>query len=144
MACQVHRRHRALVLDDRCTACGRVFNAFTATVFHKTHHRPSEILLILRGIAQGTTTAQPARELKRHRQHLLRLRHRLQEQAFRAADPLPRDDATVEADEMYQNAGEKSCAASRPRRPAAAPGHDSRDNDRPLVAGVVGRGSGRL
>lgn len=27
----VHRRHRAPILDYRCTACHRVFNAFTGT-----------------------------------------------------------------------------------------------------------------
>ena len=108
---KVHRRHRAPVLDYRCNACGRVFNAFTGTAFHKTHRRPSEILLILRGIAQGETTARLARELKRDRQHLLKLRHRLQASALAAADPLPLDDTAVEADEMYQNAGEKTRAA---------------------------------
>jgi transposase-like protein len=118
---KVHRRHRAPVLDYRCDGCGRVFNAFTGTAFHKTHRRPSEILLILRGISQGETTARLARELKRHRQHLLKLRHRLQEAAFKAADPLPLDDQAVEADEMYQNAGEKRHPAHRPRGPAAAP-----------------------
>ena len=118
---RVHRRTRDPVLDYRCS-CGRVFNAFTGTAFHKTHRRPTEILLILRGIAQGTTTARLARELNRHRQHLLQLRHQLQEQAFRAADPLPLDDPAVEADEMYQNAGEKRRPAPRPPGPAAAPG----------------------
>jgi transposase-like protein len=117
---RVHRRTRDPVLDYRCS-CGRVFNAFTETVFHKTHRRPSEILLILRGIAQGTTTARLARELNRHRQHLLRLRHRLQEQALKAADPLPLDDTEVEADEMYQNAGEKRHPAHRSRRPPTPP-----------------------
>jgi transposase-like protein len=116
---RVHRRTRDPVLDYRCS-CGRVFNAFTETVFHKTHRRPSEILLILRGIAQGTTTARLARELNRHRQHLQHLRHRLQEQALRAADPLPLEDAAVEADEMDQNAGEKRPPAPRSRRPAAS------------------------
>src|SRR3954471_13384208 len=64
---KVHRRHRAPVIDYRCDACGRVFNAFTGTEFHKARRRPSEILPILRGIAQGTSTAQLARELSRHR-----------------------------------------------------------------------------
>src|SRR3954447_11435954 len=68
---KVHRRHRAPVLDYRCTACGRVFNAFTGTTFHKTHRRPSEVLLILRGLSQGESTARLARELKGHRPHLL-------------------------------------------------------------------------
>ena len=34
---RVHRRHRAPVLDYRCTACGRVFNAFTGTDLDGTH-----------------------------------------------------------------------------------------------------------
>ena len=104
---RVHRRHRAPVLDYRCTTCRRVFNAFTETAFHKTHRRPSEIVLILRGIAQGVPTAQLARELRCNRPHLLALRHRLQERAARARPGEPLSDPVVEADEMYQNAGEK-------------------------------------
>lgn len=118
---KVHRRYRAPVLDYRCAACRRVFNAFTGTTFHKTHRRPSEIVLILRGIAQGASTARLARELKRNRPHLLGLRHRLQENAAQAAPGEPLADPVVEADEMYQNAGEKRRPASRPARPAPAP-----------------------
>lgn len=117
---KVHRRHRAPVLDYRCPACRRVFNAFTGTAFHKTHRRPSEVVLILRGVAQGVTTARLARELRRNRPHLLGLRHRLQASALRAATDAPLDDPAVEADEMYRNAGEKRDRAHRPRRPAAA------------------------
>ena len=103
----VHRRHRAPVLDYQCGHCGRVFNAFTGTVFQQTHRRPSELLLTLRGIAQGVSTAQLARELGRHRGTLLDLRHRLQANAATRLDPTPLTDPVVEADEMYQNAGEK-------------------------------------
>lgn len=140
---KVHRRHRAPVLDYRCTACGRVFNAFTGTAFHKTHRRPSEIMLILRGIAQGETTARLARELRRHRQHLLKLRHRLQDLALKAADPLPLDDEAVEADEMYQNAGEKRCAAHRPGRPAATPGQQAAGSRQHGQRPAPGRRGGR-
>src|SRR5512135_781809 len=118
---RVHRRTRAPVLDYHCS-CGRVCNAFPQTVFRKTHRRPSEILLILRGIAPGTTTARLAHALNRHRQHLLHLRHPLQDPARQAADPLPLDDPVVEADERFQNAGEKGPPAHRPRRSAAATG----------------------
>jgi hypothetical protein len=121
------------VLDYRCPRCRRVFNAFTQTALHKMQYRPSRIVLILRGIAQGTPTAQLARELGASRPHLLEVRHRLQDNApaHRDAGPLP--DREVEADEMYQNAGEKRRRARRPVRPAQAAGQQVA---RP---GVVGR-----
>ena len=103
----VHRRHRAPVLDHRCGQCGRVFNAFTGTILHGTRRRPSELALIVRGIAQGVPTARLARELNCDRSELLRLRHRLQDAAYRNRDRMPLDDPVLEADEAYQNAGEK-------------------------------------
>jgi len=109
----VHRRHRAPVLDYRCRDCRRVFNAYTGTALHKTSRSPSALVLILRGIAQGTTTARMARELGCDRMKLLALRHRLQANARAGLDPEPLPDAVVEADECYVNAGEKRCAASR-------------------------------
>ena len=119
---RVHRRHRAPVLDYRCGRCGRVFNAFTGTTLHGTRRRPSELALIVRGIAQGVPTARLARELGCDRSELLKLRHRLQDAAYRNRDRMPLDDVVLEADEAYQNAGEKRCAAHRPRRPAPAAG----------------------
>src|SRR5262249_4875333 len=111
--------------------------------------RPSATLLILRGIAQGVSTAQLARELDCDRSHLLTLRHRLQDLAFRLRDGLPLDDPVVEADELYQNAGEKGVPHLDPldpprRRANQVPGHGSWENDRLPVCGVVGRESGRL
>jgi len=117
---RVHRRHRAPVLDYRCGHCRRVFNAFTGTALHGTRRRPSQLVLIVRGFAQGVPTAQLARELECDRSELLELRHRLQDLAFRNRDRMPLDDEVLEADEAYQNAGEKGRAAPRPRRPAAA------------------------
>jgi transposase-like protein len=116
---RVHRRHRDPVFDYRCGRCGRVFNAWTGTQFQKSHRRPSEILLILRGISQGQTTAGLARELKGSRGHLLELRHRLQ---ARTASVIWKalGDSSTEADEMYQNAGEKRGSAYRSRRSAAS------------------------
>lgn len=105
---RVHRRTRAPVVDYRCPACRRIFNAFTGTALHKTHYRPSELVLVLRGVARGESTAALARELGRNRSHLLGLRHRLQANALAGRDVGPLPDATVEADEMFQNAGEKS------------------------------------
>lgn len=117
----IHRRHPdSPVVDYRCKACRRVFNMFTGTQWQGTHLSPAQILLILRGVAQGSPTAKLAREVGISRQHLLILRHRMQANALDAADHSPLPDTQTEADEMYQNAGEKRGAARRPRRPAAA------------------------
>jgi transposase-like protein len=115
----VHRAHREPVLDYRCR-CGRVFNAWTGTAFQGTQRGPAALVLIIRGIAQGTPTAQLARELGCSRRHLLDLRHRLQHLAWVRLPRRRLPDDHAEADEMFQNAGEKREAARRPTRPAAA------------------------
>jgi transposase-like protein len=145
----VHRRHRAPVLDYRCTACGRVFNSFTGTALEGTHRRPAEIMLILRGCAQGVPTAQLARELGCDRKHLLELRRRMQDFLKRWLDRNPLGDDVVEADEMDQNAGEKGIEHPDPddpprRRANGRRGHGTFANDRPPVAGMVGRESGEI
>jgi len=63
--------------------------------------------------------------------------------------PSPLTDAVVEADEMYQNAGEKGQKHEDPddpprRRANDVKGHGTWDNDRPPIAGVIGRESGRV
>jgi transposase-like protein len=119
---RVHRRRRPPVLDYRCGHCGRVFNAFTGTALHGVKRGPVQLVLIVRGFAQGVSTAQLARELGCDRSELLNLRHRLQDLAYRNRDRMPLDDKVLEADEAYQNAGEKRRRAPRPRGPAAAAG----------------------
>ena len=80
----IHRRRPdSPVVDFRCRGCRRVFNMFTATSWQGTHLSPAQILLILRGIAQGVPTAKLAREVGISRQHLLRLRHAIQARARR-------------------------------------------------------------
>ena len=116
----VHHRHRDPILDYRCAGCRRVFNAFTGTLLQGTQRRPVELVLIHRGVAQGVPTAQLARELGCDRKELLQLRHRLQHAAYRFRDQSWLDDEVTEADEMYQDAGEKRGPAPRPRRPATA------------------------
>ena len=104
----IHRRRPdSPVVDYRCKGCLRVFNMFTGTPWQGTHLSPAQILLILRGIAQGVATAKLAREVGISRQHLLRLRHAIQARALAAADRAPPPDDQAEADEMYQNGGEK-------------------------------------
>jgi transposase-like protein len=119
---RVHRRDRAPILAYRCTACHRISTAFTGTVLRGTKRRPIELVLILRGIAQGVSTAQLARELGCSRPELLEFRHRLQELGFKGLDRAPLADAAIESDEMYQNAGEKRRPPPRRGRPAEAAG----------------------
>jgi transposase-like protein len=142
--CWVHRHHRGPVLDYRCRACGAVFNAFTGTALRGTQRTCAEMLLILRGIAQGVPTARLARELGCDRKHLLELRHRFQGLAEQAAEQqLPLTDAEVEADELYQNAGEKRRVAPRPEGPAPAPRQQAARprhlGQRPAAGGRAGR-----
>ena len=146
----VHRhRPESAVVDYRCKGCRRVFNVFTGTPWQGTHLSPGQILLILRGIAQGVPTAKLAREVGVSRQHLLRLRHAIQARALAAADRSPLPDDQAEADEMYQNTGEKGVPHTDPldpprRRANQAKGHGTWDTDRPPVAAAVGRTRGRL
>jgi transposase-like protein len=140
----IHRRRPdSPVVDYRCKSCRRVFNMFTDTPWQGTHLSPAQILLILRGIAQGVPTAKLARELGISRQHLLRLRHQIQARSLAAADRSPLPDDQVEADEMSQNAGEKRGPAQGPERPAQAtrqPGQGPRHlGDRPAAGARGGR-----
>jgi transposase-like protein len=121
----VHRHDRAPILGYRCRACRRVYNAFTGTALQGTKRRPVALLLILRGFARGESTARLARELECDRLELLKFRHKLQGLAYRFRDLDPLEDADVEADEAYQNAGEKRRAASRPGGSAPAAGEQA-------------------
>src|SRR5262249_40109750 len=117
----VHRRRpRSPVVDYRCKGCRRVFNLFTGTAWQGTRRSPAAILLILRGFVRAVPTAELARELGASGPPLLVLRHQVQARAAAAAPRRPLPDDRVEADEMYQNAGEKRGAAPRPGRPAQA------------------------
>jgi len=141
----VHRRHRDPVIDLQCGGCGRVFHAFTGTPLRGIRRSPSQLLLILRGVAQAEPTARMARELGCDRKHLLELRHRLQDDAALRLDRNPLGDAVVEADECYVNAGEKRRPASRPGRSAAAAGQPParpRDLRQRSAAGGRGRRAG--
>ena len=102
-----HHVRRAPVVQYWCRECGRYFNIFTGSVFQKTQFSCSKIVLILRGIAKGESTAGLSRELKVDRANLLYLRHKLQENACLNCEKATLGDAETESDEMYQNAGEK-------------------------------------
>ena len=120
----VHRHDRAPVLYYHC-GCGRIYNAFTETLWQGTHHPCSTIIRILQGVSQGATTQHLARELGLDRKHLLERRHQIQALTARVCPRTVYSDSVVETDELYQNAGEKRHSASRSRRSAPSAGQQS-------------------
>lgn len=116
-----HDRHRAPIVDYQCKTCGKVFNIFTRTEWQKTHYTCAEIVQIVRGIAQGTPTLHLARELGLDRGTLLYRRHRIQGHLDACRPKTRKFSSITEADEMYQNAGEKRGSAHGPRRSAPTP-----------------------
>jgi transposase-like protein len=106
----------------RCKACDRYYSLLTRTVFEKTRQPPSKVVLILRGIAKGEPTARLSRELGIGRPRLHSMRKQIQQQLLATRPQTPMTDRVLEADELYQNAGEKKRPTSRSTRPAAATG----------------------
>jgi transposase-like protein len=106
----------------RCRACDGYYTLLTGSVFEKTRQRPATLVLMLRGIAKGEPTARLARELGLSRKQLHTLRQRLQANLNDTAPTDVMRGTAFEADELYQNAGEKKHAPSRPPRSATPPG----------------------
>ncbi len=102
----------------RCRACEGYYTLLTGTVFEKTRQRPATLVLLLRGIAKGEPTAHLARELGLSRKQLHTLRQRIQTRLNATAPTEVMVGTAFEADELYQNAGEKKHAPSRPSRPS--------------------------
>ena len=91
----------------RCRECDRFYTVLTGTSFAKTRQTPAKLVLILRGIAKGEPTARLARELGVSRRQMHTLRQRVQSNLDETLPTTPMRDRGVEADELYQNAGEK-------------------------------------
>jgi transposase-like protein len=106
----------------RCRACEGYYTLLTGMVFEKTRQRPAPLVLVLRGIAKGEPTACLARELSLSRKQLHTLRHRIQANLNDTAPTGVMTGTAFEADELYQNAGEKKHAASRPHGSATPAG----------------------
>ena len=103
----------------RCRDCDGYYTLLSGTVFEKTRQRPATLVLLLRGIAKGEPTARLARELGLSRKQVHTLRQRVQGNLNQTAPTTLMTGTTFEADELYQNAGEKKHPASRPHRSAA-------------------------
>jgi len=130
----------------RCQRCGQTYDLYTGTVLEGHHRTPQQGVLRLRGMAEGESTQVLAAELGLSYGTVLTLRHEIQAQAVRRPPETPLPDEKVEADERFQNAGEKAhrigistthpAAGNRRRR------HGTYENDRPPILGVVGRTGG--
>lgn len=83
-----HRRTRFPLVDYRCRSCGKVFMAFSGTIWSKTSYRSSVIVQILKGIAQGTPTQHLVFELNIDRSTLT-TRHQQIQALLSANFPLP-------------------------------------------------------
>jgi transposase-like protein len=98
----------------RCRACDGSYTLLTGPVFAKTRQRPATLVLLLRGVAKGASTARLARELGVSRTQLHTLRQRIQANLNATAPTKAMAGTAFEADELYQNAGEKKHTTSRP------------------------------
>jgi len=87
----VHKRHRAPVLVYQCNGlgCRAVYNAFTGTMWANAQWRPSQIVQLLQGVAQGKSSAQIAREIGIEREYVMKRRAQLQGNAFDALPVFP-------------------------------------------------------
>ncbi len=116
---RVGRRGGAFV-GYRCRACDHYYTLLTGTCFAKTHQTPATLVLLLRGVVKGESTARLARELKLSRKQAHLLRQRVQPNLYEGQPNHVLNEAVFEADELYHNAGGKKHAPSRGGRPAAA------------------------
>jgi transposase-like protein len=96
----------------RCRACDGYYTLVTGTVFEKTRQRPSTVVLLLRGVTKGEPTARLSRELNLDRKRLGAIRQQLQNNLYETLPADVLEGTEFEADELYQNAGEKRSKAS--------------------------------
>jgi hypothetical protein len=86
---------------------GRVYNLCTGTVFGHHQLTPVQVVLLMRGVLKGETTASLSRELDLNYTTVLTLRHEIQANAEREQPQGALPDVEAESDEVFQNAGEK-------------------------------------
>jgi transposase-like protein len=106
----------------RCKHCHGIYNLYSGTIFAARHLPPQEVVLLVRGVLKGESAATLAREMGRSKTTITALRHLIQTQAAQLQPETPLADQVVEADELFQNAGEKKRRTFRPARPAASSG----------------------
>src|SRR5262249_37285139 len=106
---------------ERWLDCEGYYTLLSNTVFAKTRPRPATLVLLLRGIAKGEASSRLSRELGIGRKRVMQLRQRIQNNLYETLPTAKMAGQTFEADELYQNAGEKRHAPSHPERPTTLP-----------------------
>src|ERR671933_586743 len=92
----------------RCLQCEGIYNLYSGTLFEKKHLRPSQVVLLLRGVSKGESSMRLAEELGVSRTTVHdELRKELQRNARRLQPEAPLTDEHAQTDEMFQNAGQK-------------------------------------
>jgi transposase-like protein len=106
----------------RCRHCQTAYTVYTGTLFAKKQLRPAQVILLLRGVCKGETTASLSRELHLAYDTVHRLRQQLHANALCLQPDTSLPDLVTETDEMFQNAGEKRPKTRRSGRPATSAG----------------------
>ncbi len=101
------RTRRSQLTTYRCRHCDALYTVYTGTLFANKQLRPTQVILLLRGICKGESTASLARELELAYDTVHHLRQQIQKNAQHLQPETPLPDAVTETDEMFQNAGEK-------------------------------------
>jgi transposase-like protein len=91
----------------RCQHCHGIYTLYSGTLFAGSQLTPAQVVLLLRGVLQGQSSAQLARELDLAYKTALKWRHRLQAHAQALQPATALADTHSESDELFQNAGEK-------------------------------------
>jgi transposase-like protein len=97
---QTRRSH---VTQHRCRQCEKVYTVYSGTVFANKQLRPTQVILLLRGICKGESSATLARELGLAYDTVHHLRQAIQRNAMRLQPDTPSPDAVTETDEMFQS-----------------------------------------
>jgi hypothetical protein len=99
-------------LADRGRICEGYYSRLMGTVCEKMRQRPATRVLWLREIAKGEPMIRLARDLGLSRQQFHTPRQRLQANRNATAPTGVMTGTALEADELYQNAGENTHATS--------------------------------
>ena len=115
-----HMNDRAPVVDYRCRRCGQVFTVFTTTLWKGTPYAGRQVVLLVRGFAQGVPTLHLARELKLDYERVLTRRQGWQEQALKRSPESVTRSGDRGGRDVAECGRKRHAAARRGGRPAWA------------------------